>query len=133
MPQNISKQYAGHMEQITTLLDRDGAVDGSVLPEDLRILYSGDLRFPANPDRTHVIGNFVSTLDGVVSFEILGRSGGGEISGFNAADRFIMGLLRASADAIVVGAGPSRHCRGTFVAGGTSVPRKLASCTHVIA
>jgi riboflavin biosynthesis pyrimidine reductase len=96
------------MEQITTLLDRDGAVDDSVLPEDLRILYSGDLRFPAGSDRTHVVGNFVSTLDGVVSYGIPGRSGGGEISGFNTPDRFIMGLLRASADAIVVGAGTLR-------------------------
>jgi riboflavin biosynthesis pyrimidine reductase len=96
------------MEQITTLLDREGALGDSVLPEDLRTLYSGDLRFPANPDRTYVIGNFVSTLDGVVSYEIPGRSGGGEISGFNAADRFIMGLLRASADAIIVGAGTLR-------------------------
>jgi riboflavin biosynthesis pyrimidine reductase len=96
------------MEQITTLLNRDGVLDGSVLPEDLRILYSGDLQFPAHPDCTHVIGNFVSTLDGIVSYEIPGRSGGGEISGFNAADRFIMGLLRASADAIVVGAGTLR-------------------------
>ena len=108
MPHNISKQYAGHMEQIITLFDRDGALDDSVLPEDLKILYSGDLRFPADPDRTHVVGNFVSTLDGVVSYGIPGKSGGGEISGFNAADRFIMGLLRASADAIVVGAGTLR-------------------------
>jgi riboflavin biosynthesis pyrimidine reductase len=108
MPHNISKQYAGHMEQITTLLDRDGAIDDSVLPKDLRILYSGDLRFPAGSDRTHVVGNFVSTLDGVVSYGIPGRSGGGEISGFNTPDRFIMGLLRASTDAIVVGAGTLR-------------------------
>jgi riboflavin biosynthesis pyrimidine reductase len=50
----------------------------------------------------------------VVSFEIPGKSGGGEISGFNKADRFIMGLLRASADAVMVGSGtlrdtPSKH------------------------
>jgi riboflavin biosynthesis pyrimidine reductase len=96
------------MEQITTLLDRDGALDGKVLPKDLRTLYAGDLRFPADPDRTYVIGNFVSTLDGVVSYQIPGKSGGGEISGFNVADRFIMGLLRASADAIIVGAGTLR-------------------------
>jgi riboflavin biosynthesis pyrimidine reductase len=96
------------MEEITTLLDRDGVLDESILPEDLRILYSGDLRFPAHADQTYVVGNFVSTLDGVVSFQIPGKSGGGEISGFNAADRFIMGLLRASADAIVVGAGTLR-------------------------
>jgi riboflavin biosynthesis pyrimidine reductase len=96
------------MEQITTLVDRDGVLGDSVLPEDLKTLYSGDLRFPGNSDRTYVIGNFVSTLDGVVSYEIPSRSGGGEISGFNAADRFIMGLLRASADAIIVGAGTLR-------------------------
>ena len=96
------------MEQITTLLDRDGVLNESVLPEDLRILYSGDLQFPKHADRTYVVGNFVSTLDGVVSFQIPGKSGGGEISGFNAADWFIMGLLRASADAVVVGAGTLR-------------------------
>jgi riboflavin biosynthesis pyrimidine reductase len=55
-----------------------------------------------------VIANFVSTLDGVVSYEIKGESSGSTISGSDAADRFIMGLLRASADAIVVGAGTLR-------------------------
>ena len=92
------------MEQITTLLDRNGALDQTVLPEELRILYGGDLRFPAHDDRPYVVGNFVSTLDGVVSFEIPGKSGGGDISGFNEADRFVMGLLRASTDAVIVGA-----------------------------
>lgn len=51
------------------------------------------------------MANFVSTLDGVVSFNIPGQSGGAQISGSNEADRFIMGLLRASADAVLVGAG----------------------------
>ena len=97
------------MDQITTLFDRNGALDHTVLPEELRILYGGDLRFPAPNDRPHVIGNFVSTLDGVVSFEIPGKSGGGDISGLNKADRFIMGLLRASADAVIVGAGTLRE------------------------
>jgi riboflavin biosynthesis pyrimidine reductase len=102
------------MEQITTLLDRHGAHDRSVLPEELKKLYDGDLQFPARGDRPYVVGNFVSSLDGVVSFEIPGKSGGGEISGFDKADRFIMGLLRASADAVMVGSGtlrdtPSKH------------------------
>lgn len=56
-----------------------------------------------------MIGNFVGTIDGVVSFEIPGESGGGDISGFNEADRFIMGLLRASVDAVIVGAGTLRE------------------------
>ena len=37
--------------------------------------------------------------------EIAGKSGGGDISGFDGSDRFIMGLLRASADAVMVGSG----------------------------
>jgi riboflavin biosynthesis pyrimidine reductase len=91
------------MERINTLLDAARDLDQVVLTEDLRILYGGDLGFPQHSDQPYVIGNFVSTLDGVVSFEVPGKSGGGDISGFNEADRFIMGLLRASADAVVVG------------------------------
>jgi riboflavin biosynthesis pyrimidine reductase len=47
----------------------------------------------------------VSTLDGVVSFNLPGQSAGGQISDSNEEDRFIMGLLRASADAVIVGSG----------------------------
>ena len=97
------------MEQINTLLDRSRAQDQSVLPEELTILYGGDLRFSAFDFKPYVIGNFVSTIDGVVSFEIPGESGGGDISGFNEADRFIMGLLRASVDAVIAGAGTLRE------------------------
>jgi len=76
------------------------------LPEGLRIQYGGDLRFPTVSEaRPYVIANFVSTLDGVVSFNIPGQSGGAPISGSNEEDRFIMGLLRASADAVLVGEG----------------------------
>jgi riboflavin biosynthesis pyrimidine reductase len=89
---------------ITTLLDWENTPEQAVLPDELAVLYGGDLRFPAHGDRPYVISNFVSTLDGVVSFEVPGKSGGGDISGLNDADRFIMGLLRASADAAIVGA-----------------------------
>src|SRR4051812_18186465 len=58
--------------------------------------------------RPHVVGNFVSTLDGVVSLGIPGKAGGGEISGFNPHDRMVMGVLRAAADAVVIGAGTLR-------------------------
>jgi riboflavin biosynthesis pyrimidine reductase len=50
----------------------------------------------------------VSTLDGVVSFNLPGQSEGAQISNSNQEDRFIMGLLRASADAILVGSGTLR-------------------------
>ena len=93
-------------EMIRTLIDRPETSGPFVLPDKLRLAYGGDLRFPpSGPQRPYVIGNFVSTLDGVVSYEIAGKSGGGDISGFDESDRFIMGLLRASADAVMVGAG----------------------------
>ena len=97
------------MGLVRTLIDRDREYVESALPQKLRELYDGDLHFRRSPAaRPFVIANFVSTLDGVVSFEMKGLSGGSTISGSNPADRFIMGLLRASADAIVVGAGTLR-------------------------
>ena len=83
------------------------------LPPDLLTLY-GRLQFPPHPGRAYIIGNFVTTLDGVVSLGVPGHAGGGEISGFNQHDHLVMGLLRASADAVIVGAGTLRsvpnHC-----------------------
>ncbi len=94
------------MGPIRTLIDSQGASPGPLLPDELRVLYGGDLKFPAlSGERPYVVGNFVSTLDGVISFAVPGQSGGGTISGSDEADRFIMGLLRASVDAIVVAAG----------------------------
>ena len=73
-----------------------------LLPDDLARLYDGDLSFPEPPpSRPYIIGNFVQTVDGIVSFKIPGHSGGGDISGRNEEDTFIMGLLRAHADPIV--------------------------------
>jgi riboflavin biosynthesis pyrimidine reductase len=97
------------MGLVRTLIDRDDEYVESVLPQKLWELYDGDLHFRTSPAaRPFVIANFVSTLDGVVSYEIKDKSGGSTISGSDPADRFIMGLLRASADAIVVGAGTLR-------------------------
>ena len=91
---------------VRTLIERDQEYPQPVLPQALRDLYDGDLQFPAGSTRRpYVIGNFVSTLDGVISFKVKGHSDGSAISGSDPADRFIMGLLRASADAVIVGAG----------------------------
>ena len=93
------------MGLVRTLIDRDQERQERVLPEGLRELYDGDLHFCTSASqRPFVIANFVSTLDGVVSYEIKGQAGGSTISGPDPADRFIMGLLRASADGIIVGA-----------------------------
>jgi riboflavin biosynthesis pyrimidine reductase len=76
------------------------------LPADLQHVY-GRLGF-----RTPVVySNFVSSVDGVVT---LGStpSAGSIISGKYAADRFLMGLLRACADAVLLGAGTLRATPG---------------------
>jgi len=91
---------------LDTLYDIDRGRD-LPLPPDLAALY-GRLGFPPRPGRPHVIGNFVTTLDGVVALGVPGHAGGGDISGFNAHDRLVMGLLRAVADAVIVGAGTLR-------------------------
>jgi riboflavin biosynthesis pyrimidine reductase len=93
------------MGLVQTLFEGQQEHAQTALPEGLRDLYGGDLQFPASSaQRPYVIGNFVCTLDGVVSFKVKGRSGGKAISGSDSADRFIMGLLRASVDAVMVGA-----------------------------
>ena len=94
------------MGLVRTLIDRAQNHSEPSLPLGLRELYDGDLHFPKSfAERPFVIANFVSTLDGVVSYEIKGQAGGSTISGSDPADGFIMGLLRASADATIVGAG----------------------------
>ena len=77
---------------------------GLPLPPNLSRLY-GAFRLPTPRLGLHVFSNFVSTLDGVVSLQVKGHSGGGDISGFSSQDRMVMGLLRAAADAVIVGSG----------------------------
>src|SRR5512134_2466756 len=89
------------------------------LPSELATLY-GPLRFPTHEGRPHVIGNFVTTLDGVASLSAPGMAGGAPISGSNPHDRMIMGLLRSVADAVIVGAGTLR-----------SVPNHLWTAEHI--
>jgi riboflavin biosynthesis pyrimidine reductase len=80
------------------------------LPPELATLY-GHLSYPAYAAKPYVIGNFVTSLDGVAALNAPGHNGGGDISGFNEQDHMIMGLLRATADAIIVGAGTLRVAR----------------------
>src|SRR5271167_3969489 len=88
---------------LKTLFD-SGRGPALPLPPKLARLY-GDFRMPLPRSRFHVFSNFVSTLDGIVSLQAKGHSGGGDISGFSAEDRMVMGLLRAAADVVIVGSG----------------------------
>ena len=74
------------------------------LPPKLARLY-GCLRMPPPRSHPHVFSNFVTTLDGVVSLNAKGHASGADISGFSAQDRMVMGMLRAIADVVIVGAG----------------------------
>jgi riboflavin biosynthesis pyrimidine reductase len=81
---------------------------GGPMPPELEARYGGPLSIRLRPDRPTVMANFVSTLDGVVAFGSGGLSGGRLVSGSHDPDRFVMGLLRAMADVVVVGAGTLR-------------------------
>ena len=70
------------------------------LPAALAEAYGGPLGF----SEPRLYANFVASLDGVVAVPAEINSNR-MISAQSDADRFVMGLLRASADAVLVGAG----------------------------
>lgn len=78
-------------------------MSGVELPAGLSDLYGGSISLPA----AVLYANFVSSIDGVVALGAE-RNSGTLISGKSEADRFVMGLLRALADVVIVGAGTMR-------------------------
>jgi riboflavin biosynthesis pyrimidine reductase len=62
-----------------------------------------------------VVANFVSSVDGAVALPGVQKSSP-LISAGQPADRFVMALLRATADAVVIGAGTYRAHRGPWTA-----------------
>ncbi len=86
-----------------TLLFDDDRRDTPSLPEPLRTVYGGDWRLPEVGERPYIYSNFAVSRDGRVSFNVPGHLGGGDVSAFSAHDRWLMALLRARADAVVVG------------------------------
>jgi riboflavin biosynthesis pyrimidine reductase len=77
------------------------------LPERLAALYGGGLGF-ALP---RVVANFVASVDGVVALSGAAESGG-IISQGSEADHLVMGLLRACAGSVLIGAGTFRKSKG---------------------
>lgn len=65
--------------------------------------YGGPLRFPESPS-PYLVSNFVGTIDGVVSLGVHDGTDSSIISAHSAGDRYVMAMLRAAADVIVVGA-----------------------------
>jgi riboflavin biosynthesis pyrimidine reductase len=87
---------------LETLFERASLPDLE-LPPELSQAYGG--RFGIR--RPSLVANFVASADGVVAFDGKGESGH-VISGNSEADHFVMGLLRACAEVVIVGAGTLR-------------------------
>jgi riboflavin biosynthesis pyrimidine reductase len=79
------------------------------LPPELAEAYGGPLGF----SEPRLYANFVASLDGVVALPGQAHSSR-LISEYSAADRFVMGLLRACADAVLIGADTMRDSPGTL-------------------
>jgi len=94
------------MKPLERLFERNGLpIFG--LPPALAATYGGDFGL----ERPKLYANFVSSVDGVVA--LAGALESGQVvSGNNEPDRFIMALLRAASDAILVGAGTFRKAGG---------------------
>jgi riboflavin biosynthesis pyrimidine reductase len=100
---------------LTTLFDETTA-RALPLPPGLVARYGGAIGFPDDSGRPYVFANFVSTVDGIVSFALPGRTQARFISKGNESDRFVLAFLRACADAVVVGAGTLREEGGEAAA-----------------
>jgi riboflavin biosynthesis pyrimidine reductase len=87
------------LEPLEVLLERAGQAEFG-LPGELAELYGGPLGFP----QPCLYANFVASVDGVVAIPSEIDSSHAIAAG-SQSDRFVMGLLRACADAVLVGAG----------------------------
>lgn len=90
------------MTPLERLFERAG-LPATRLPPALAAIYGGDFGVA----RPSLYANFVSSIDGVVALPTSAESGK-LISGGSDPDRFVMGLLRAAADAVLIGAGTFR-------------------------
>jgi riboflavin biosynthesis pyrimidine reductase len=94
------------------VLYEEGSLPRTALPDELGRLHGGDLGF----DEPCLYANFVATLDGVVAIPSMPDSNEFIARGSDP-DRFLMGLLRALADLVFIGAGVLRASpRGTWQA-----------------
>jgi 5-amino-6-(5-phosphoribosylamino)uracil reductase len=97
-------QPTGPKGQFVLLFDEE-ANKPPFLPEPFRRIYGGDIRALEHPDRPYTYINFVTSRDGRVSFSEPGHAGGSDVACFSDADTWLMALLRACADAVMMGEG----------------------------
>lgn len=101
----LGRATGAPLEHLWLAAAPSGSQRGRPMPRELRARYGGGLEVPIHAGRPTVIVNFVSSIDGIVALGPGAAAGGGPISGFFEPDRFVMALLRAVADVLLVGAG----------------------------
>lgn len=102
--ETASRPHGAVAEPLTPLYEHPALPRWDRLPAALTALYGGPIGFST----PCLYANFVSSLDGVVALGPEYPSSGSTISGREPADRAVMGLLRACASAVLVGAGTLR-------------------------
>lgn len=85
------------------LLFTHDAPDRASMPAGFIKAFGGDWHIPDTTAAPYVYTNFAASRDGRVSFNEPGVSTGGDVTGFNPHDRWLMGLLRARADCVLMG------------------------------
>jgi riboflavin biosynthesis pyrimidine reductase len=113
---------------VLELLYEAAGLPAFALPEALAERYPGSLGFPEE----WLYVNFVETIDGVVAVPSLPRSSR-VIADENEDDLLVMALLRACADAVVVGSGTLlAHRKNTWTAEAAypSLAGELAELRH---
>jgi riboflavin biosynthesis pyrimidine reductase len=101
--QRTSQVASGLPSPLARLYERAG-LPAWPMPPALAEVYGGGLGFR----QPCVYANFVASVDGVTALGPEYPSSGSAISGHDPADRFVMGLLRACADVVLIGAGTLR-------------------------
>lgn len=97
------------MTPIERLFERSGLPTYGI-PTPLAVSYGGDFGLA----RPGLYANFVASVDGIVSLP--GPEDSGQvISDSSEPDRFVMALLRACADAVIIGAGTFRKMKGAVL------------------
>jgi riboflavin biosynthesis pyrimidine reductase len=100
------------IEPLDVLYDSTRPGAAPALPAELGELYGGDLEL-AEP---RLYANFVSTIDGVVAIPSLPQSNS-LIAAGSKGDHFVMALLRAFADCVLIGGGTlAASPHGTWLA-----------------
>ncbi|MDQ2733380.1 MAG: dihydrofolate reductase family protein [Armatimonadota bacterium] len=115
------------MHPIISLLEPAAAPEHGLLTDDLAAIYGSNLYLPQSAEsetRPFVYANFVSSLDGVVSYNLPDNPNGSIVGGGSDGDLFILCLLRACAEAVIVGWNSVRSEGGTARTAAAADPRR---------